>query len=40
MPIFPIKVNEKDQNIDAIRRQNCKKGREDVYPSHYLIRNC
>lgn len=28
MPIFPIRVEGEDKNIDAIRKQNCKKGHE------------
>lgn len=40
MPIYPIKVDGVDKDIDAIRIANCKKGKEEVYPSHYLLRNC
>jgi hypothetical protein len=40
MPIFPKKVEGEDRYIDAIRKGNCKKGHEEVYPSHYLLRNC
>jgi hypothetical protein len=39
-PIFPIKVEGENQYIDAIRKENCQKGKEEVYPSHYLLRNC
>ena len=40
MPIYAKKVEGEDRNIDAIRIGNCKKGKEEIYPSHYLIRNC
>ncbi len=40
MPIYPVRVEGEDKNLDAIRKQNCKKGHEEIYPSHYLLRNC
>ena len=40
MPISPTKVKDKDKNIDDIRRGNYQKSKEEIYPSHYLLRNC
>ena len=40
MPISPKRVHNKDKNIDEIRRGNYVKSKEEVYPSHYLVRNC
>lgn len=40
MPIFPIKCNEEDKNIDHIRKGNYFKSKEEPYSSHYLLRNC
>ena len=40
LPISPTRVKDKDKNIDEIRRGNYQKSKEEVYPSHYLLRNC
>lgn len=40
MPIYAKKVEGVDRDIEGIRIANCKKGKEETYPSHYLLRNC